>query len=112
MSTKLVKENELVAIENLNIKGMMKNHTLAKSIADVSWGEFFRQLSYKAVLYGTIIKKVDTFYPSSQICHVCGEKNPFVKNLAVREWDCPQCHTHHHRDENAAKNILRQAKTA
>lgn len=112
LSTKLVKENELVAIENLNIKGMMKNHTLAKSIADVSWGEFFRQLSYKAVLYGTIIKKVDTFYPSSQICHVCGEKNPFVKNLAVREWDCPQCHTHHHRDENAAKNILRQAKTA
>ncbi len=111
LSTQLVRENEIIAVENLNIKGMMKNHKLAKDIADVSWGEFFRQLEYKSVLYGARLLKIDTFYPSSQICHVCGEKNPLVKNLAVREWACPSCNTHHHRDGNAARNILKQAKS-
>ena len=108
-STKLARENQTVAVERLNIKGMMRNHKLAKSISDVSWSEFFRQLSYKAELHGGELLKVDTFYPSSQICSICGFQNPLTKNLSVREWDCPACGTHHDRDVNAAKNILRKA---
>ena len=109
-STALVRQNQTIAIECLRIKNMMKNHRLAKAISDASWSEFFRQLEYKAVLYGTEILKVDTFYPSSQTCSVCGHKNAIVKNLAVREWDCPECGAHHGRDENAARNILSKAQ--
>lgn len=112
VSLKLVKENQIIAIENLNIKGMMKNHKLAKAISDVSWSEFFRMLEYKAVLFGAEIKKVETFYPSSQTCSNCGYKYPLVKNLAIRKWKCPSCQTEHNRDTNAAINILRQAKSA
>ena len=96
-------------MEHLNIKGMLRNHRLAKSISDASWSEFFRQLAYKTELYGGELLKVDTFYPSSQTCSLCGYQNPLTKDLSVREWDCPACGTHHDRDVNAAKNILRKA---
>ncbi len=105
-STKLVKENQIICIEDLNVKGMVRNHKLAKSIGDVSWSKFFDMLEYKSAFYGTEIIKVPRFYPSSQTCGCCGYKNPDIKNLSIREWKCPVCGTYHDRDGNAAKNIL------
>lgn len=88
---------------------MMKNHRLAKAISDVSWHEFFRQLTYKTELYGGELLKVDTFYPSSQTCSTCGYKNKNIKNLGIRTWTCPHCGSCHDRDVNAARNILKHA---
>lgn len=105
-STKLVRENQTICIEDLNIKGMMKNHKLAKAISSVSWNKFFRMLEYKATWYGNTLIKVPTLYPSSQICSKCGMKNPKIKHLGIRKWNCPICHTTHDRDTNASINIL------
>ena len=107
-STMLVSENQTICIEDLNVKGMIRNHKLAQHIASCSWSKFFAMLEYKAVWYGNNIIKVPTMYPSSQTCSCCGYRNPLVKNLAVRTWECPVCHTTHDRDKNAAVNILRK----
>jgi putative transposase len=106
LSTDLVKSYDIISVESLKIKNMVKNHKLAKSISDVSWGEFVRQLEYKCEWHGKTLVKIPTFFASSQSCHVCGYKNEAVKNLSVRSWICPSCQAEHDRDLNAAKNIL------
>ena len=106
MTTSLVRDYDLIAIETLIPKNMVKNHRFAKAISDAAWGDIVRQLEYKCNWYGKELVKVDRFYPSSQTCNSCGYKNSGTKNLAVREWDCPKCGVHHDRDVNAAKNIL------
>lgn len=105
-STILIRENQTICIEDLKVKNMMRNHKMAQHIGSASWGKFFDMLAYKAVWYGNDVVKVPTMYPSSQTCSYCGYKNPLVKNLTVRIWECPDCHTVHNRDSNASINIL------
>lgn len=108
LSTRLIKENDIICLEDLQIKNMVKNHKLAKSISDVSWSEFVRMLSYKADWQHKIIQKIGKFYPSSQLCSECGYKNTDTKNLIVRKWECPSCGAFHDRDINASINILNE----
>ena len=105
LSTEIIKNHDIICIEDLNVKGMLRNHKLARSISDVSWSSFVAKLQYKADWYGREIIKVSQWFPSSQICSECGHKDG-KKPLDIREWTCPICHTHHDRDINASINIL------
>ena len=107
LSKRLIDENQIICLEDLSVKNMMSDHQIAKSIADVSWSEFVRQLKYKADWYGREIIQIDKWYPSSQICSTCGYKSG-RKELHVRKWTCPECGTLHERDVNAAINILNE----
>lgn len=111
LTTQLVRENDIICIEDLNVAGMVRNRHLAKAISDVGMGEFRRQLQHKCDWYGKTLVEIDRFYPSSQICSCCGYQNHDVKDLSVREWTCPNCGSHHDRDINAAKNILAEGLT-
>ena len=105
LTTQLVRENQTIVVEDLAVKNLVKNRKLAQSISDASWGEITRQLAYKCRWYGRNYIEIDRWFPSSKRCSSCGhivEKMP----LNIREWDCPNCGTHHDRDLNASKNIL------
>lgn len=104
LTTGLIRDNQVVCVESLQVKNMMQNHCLAKAIADVGWGELIRQLQYKAAWYGRAVVAIDKFYPSSKRCHACGHILDSL-DLDVRQWTCPECGTVHDRDTNAALNI-------
>ncbi len=105
LSTQIIRENQVVCVESLQVKNMVKNHKLAKAISDVGWSEFVRQLEYKAEWYGRTLVKIDKFYPSSKRCFDCGHLLDSL-SLDIRHWMCPECGVQHDRDINAAKNVL------
>lgn len=107
LTTKIVKENSIICIEDLNVKGMLKNHKLAKSIADCSFSMIRNMLNYKCKWHGRQSVVIDRWSPTSKTCSKCGH---IIQDwhLGIREWDCPNCHAHHDRDINAAKNILNE----
>lgn len=105
LSTEIIKSHDIICIEDLNAKNMLRNHKLAKRISDVSWSSFVTKLQYKSDWYGREIIKIDKWFPSSQLCSNCGYKDG-KKPLNIREWTCSVCHFHHDRDINASINIL------
>ena len=107
VSIELVRNYDLISVEDLNVKGMIKNHKLSKHIADASWGNFVTLLQYKCDWYGKELVKVNRFYPSSKTCGDCGWINQNLK-LSDREWTCNSCGVIHDRDENASRNILKE----
>lgn len=107
VSTKLINDNQVIVLEDLAVKNMVKNHKLAQAISDVSWGSLVSMLKYKAIWYNRQVIQIDRFYPSSKTCSHCYHLMSSM-DLSIREWVCPSCGTHHDRDVNAAKNILRQ----
>lgn len=105
LTTQLVRENQVIAVEDLAVRNLMKNHKLAQAIADASWSELVRQLEYKCQWYGRTLVKIDRWFPSTKRCGNCGHVVDQLP-LDVREWECSECRTHHDRDINAANNIL------
>ena len=106
ITNKLIKENDIIACENLNVKSMYKDHNIAKNLNSNPISEIIRVLKYKAEWYGKKIIQIDRYYPSSQKCSVCGFQNKEIKNLSIRKYECPKCHTEHDRDFNASVNIM------
>ena len=111
ISWQLINENQVICLEDLNVAGMLKNHKLAKSVQDAQFGKLVEMITYKAKLYGREVRKVDRFFPSSQICSNCGARNSETKNLSVRKWTCSNCEAEHDRDYNASLNILAEASS-
>jgi putative transposase len=105
LSTRLVRENQMIAVEDLNVRGMMANHSLAGAIGDSEWGEFVRQLQYKCGWHGRTFVRIDRWCPSSKTCSACGAVVDSLP-LDVRVWNCPECGVAHDRDINAASSIL------
>ena len=106
ITNKLINENDIIVIENLDVKGMQKNHFVAKGLNENPISEIIRVLKYKANWNNKRLIQIDRYYPSSQICSVCNYQNREVKDLSIRKWECPVCHTKHNRDYNAAVNIM------
>ena len=106
ITNKLIKENDIIVTENLDVKGMQKNHYVAKGLNENPISEIIRVLKYKANWKGKKLIQIDRYYPSSQICNICNYQNKDVKDLSIRKWECPICHTIHDRDYNAAVNII------
>jgi putative transposase len=109
LTTRLIRENQVVCVESLAVKNLLQNHQLAKSIADVGWGELLRMLSYKAAWYGRTVVAIDRFFPSSKRCSVC-DYLLIDLDLDVRQWTGPNCGTVHDRDTNAASNIKAEGR--
>ena len=108
LSRKIINENQVIVFEDLKVKGMLKNHNLSKSISDVGWTNFINMIKYKSEWAGREIIQVNQWFPSSQLCSVCGHKNVEVKSLSVRQWTCDHCGSEHDRDLNASINILKE----
>ena len=106
LSSKYINENQVIVLEDLNIKQMEQDSRLSRLIVDASWSKFVSMLEYKGNWYGRDIIKVPTYYPSSQLCSCCGYQNKEIKDLSIREWVCPKCGATHSRDHNASINIL------
>lgn len=107
ITTELVRNYDVIKVEDLDIRGMMKNHKLAEAISECNWSQFVQTLEYKCAWNDKTMMKVDRYYPSSQMCSECGYVEKKVRNLNIREWTCCECGAHHDRDINAAKNILK-----
>src|SRR5699024_3251979 len=106
ITNKLIKENDIIAVENLDVESMKKNHYIAKCLTENPISEIIRILNYKATWNNKKLIEVDRYYPSSQLCNVCNYKNKKVKDLSIRTWECPQCGLIHDRDLNAAINVM------